>query len=202
MKVIGICGGSGSGKTTVSSLFNHRGLPVLDADAIYAELTLCSSECMNAITREFGDSVVNSDGSLNRIALGQIVFSSENAQEKRSKLNSIAHKYVLSEIDSRLNGYRCDNVFAVVVDIPLMFECNFQKQCDLTIAVIADKELRAARIMKRDGIDIDSAYRRIDSQKSDDFLIENTDIYIENMGDISALEKKVDEIILHFKNTE
>ena len=196
MMVIGICGGSGSGKSTLSSLFLKHGVPVIDADAVYRELTSGRSDCMEAIAFEFGCAVVNSDWSLNREALSREVFFSERADERRAKLNEITHAYVLERIYSDLRRYSREGKSAVAVDIPLMFECGFDKRCDLTISVTAQREMRILRITERDGISREAAERRIDSMRSDDFLRANTDITFDNSGTLSDLESFVDSVLI------
>lgn len=196
MKVVGICGGSGSGKSTLSALFLKHGVPVIDADRVYSELTAGRSACMEAIAFEFGCGVVNPDWSLNREALSREVFFSERAGERRARLNEITHAYVLERIDSDLQRYASEGKAAVVVDIPLMFECGFDKKCDLTISVTAKRELRILRITERDGISVEAAERRIDAMRSDEFLRENTDITFDNSGTLSDLESFVDSVLI------
>ncbi len=191
MKVVGLCGGSGSGKGTVAKIFASFNIPSIDADRVYHEITSTAGPCLNELKREFGSGIV-SGGALDRRALRDIVFVGDDASEKQKKLNSITHKYVLDEIRHRIDRYRTSGYLGVVVDIPLLFECGFNTECDHTISVSADTNLRIARIMIRDSIDYDTAYNRIKLQKSDSWLRENTDFTIQNDGDLDLLYRQVE----------
>lgn len=194
MKVIGLCGGSGSGKGVVSGLFGKFNIPVIDTDLVYKEITSYNSECMKALVAIFGNSVQNTDGSLNRARMRELVFADANSQENRSCLNEITHSYVLSETEKRIEWYKKEGYSAVIADVPLMFESGFDKKCDVLIAVTADKETRISRIILRDGIDRKQAEARIASQIPSTKLSEMVDYVIENNGDLGSLEIKVDEI--------
>ena len=194
MKVIGLCGGSGSGKGTVSSFFDKYGIPAIDTDALYRELTSGDSPCTRALSLEFGKEIISDDGSLNRKALGKIVFCGENAENRRKRLNEIAHKYILNEARRRLELFRNNGCPAAIVDAAVLFESGFDSKCDIIISVIADKEIRINRIMSRDNIDRASAIARIDSQLSDEEIISRSDFVIRNVSDLTSLEKRVSEV--------
>ena len=190
MKVIGLCGGSGSGKGTVAQIFSSFNIPSIDADEVYHEITSKDGACLRELVREFGSGIV-SGGALDRKALRQIVFVGEDAPQKQERLNTITHKYVLSEIRERINRYRVLGVRGVIVDAPMLFESGFNSECDLTISVTADTNLRIARIMIRDSIDFETAYNRIKRQKSDSWLISNTDYHICNESNFDLLYEQV-----------
>lgn len=194
MKVIGLCGGSGSGKGTVAKIFYSHNIPIIDADAIYHTLTSAPGKCLDELRAEFGEEIIK-DNALYRPALAKIVFASENAAERRGRLNEITHKFVMSEIRKELSEYLAKGSSLCVVDIPLLFESGFDKECDLTVAVIADREIRLDRIVRRDGISREAAERRISSQISDERLKELTDRYIINSTDKAHLEDEVSAII-------
>ena len=194
MKVIGLCGGSGSGKGVVAEIFHSHSVPIIDTDAIYHRLTSTPGDCLDELRREFGEEIIK-DGILYRPALAKIVFASENAEQKRKRLNSISHKFVMAEVHKELSSHSDKGEALCVVDIPLLFESGFDKECDLTLAVIADREIRLDRIVMRDGISRESAEQRINSQISDDKLIELSDCYIENSSDKEHLEREVSRII-------
>ena len=121
MKVIGLCGGSGSGKGVVSGIFAAHGIPVIDTDAIYHSLTSAPSSCLDALREEFGEDIIKDDA-LYRPALAKIVFASENAAERRGRLNAISHKFVMDKVHEELSGYSKQGKRLCVVDIPLLFE--------------------------------------------------------------------------------
>ena len=189
MKIIGLCGGSGSGKGIVSSLFVKAGIPVIDSDAVYHELTTRSSDCLSALCNEFGDGIL-SNGVLNRKALADIVFCSCDAAAKR-----ISHGYILSEIERRLLSFEKEGVKIAVVDAPLLFESGLDKKCDVTVAVISDEDTRISRIMSRDKLSVEEAKRRISSQISNSELIERSDFQIYNNGTVEDLAERVHALI-------
>ena len=175
--VIGLCGSSGSGKGYVSSVFSSFGALHIDTDAIYHSLLEPvkgkQSPCVKAVVREFGDFVL--DGAeLDRKALGDIVFTNT---EKREALNRITHEFIKKETLKLIKSTSC--LFAVV-DAPLLFESSFDKLCDFTVCVTADRETKIERIMKRDGISREAAERRIVSQMTDEELKSLCDLAIDN----------------------
>ena len=195
MKLIGLCGGSGSGKGTASSIFLKRGIPSVDTDAIYREMTLYYSQCLDALSGEFGNIIIKPDGSLDRKALADIVFCSDDSQKKLTRLNEITHKFILDEARGRLEEFRRLGYPAAIIDAPVLFESGFNKECDVTVCVIADKNVRINRIMSRDGLTESEATRRINAQISDDDLIKKCDYFIRNDSDMDALSAEIDRLI-------
>ena len=188
MKVIGLCGGSGSGKGAVSGIFAEIGIPSIDTDAVYREMTLSDSPCMRELRGEFGDEVVNSQGGLDRARLASIVF---NDPSRLKTLNKIAHSFILDETRRRLAEYRDEGFPAAIVDAPVLFESGFDKECDEIICVLADRDVRTTRIMSRDGIARDAAEKRIASQMPDETLISKCDHVIYNNSDIESLREQI-----------
>ena len=188
MKVIGLCGGSGSGKGAVSGIFAEIGIPSIDTDAVYREMTLSDSPCMRELRGEFGDEVVNSQGGLDRARLASIVF---NDPSRLKILNKIAHSFILDETRRRLAKYSDEGFPAAIVDAPVLFESGFDKECDEIICVLADRDVRIARIMSRDGITRDAAEKRIASQMPDETLISKCDHVIYNNSDIESLREQI-----------
>lgn len=192
MIIIGLCGGSGAGKGTVSGLFLKHGIPSIDADAVYRELTSRGSKLLHTLSNEFGAEILSENGELDRKKLSSIVFSSP---EKRRVLNSITHAEILRETDKRMIEYQKNGAPAVIFDAPLLFESGFDKRCDVIIAVTAPLEIRIERLTERDGISAEMASKRISSQLSDDYLIERSTFVITNDGDISNLQEQTDKIV-------
>ncbi len=192
MILIGLTGPSGAGKGTVADIFASYGLPVLDADKIYHELLLPPSPCLDAIAERFGSHVLSSDGTLDRRALGDTVFSD---REALNDLNHIAHRFVMLEVNKRVDQLRLSGVRAAILDAPQLFEAEAEKICSSVVSVLADRELRVARIMKRDGIDEAHALKRINAQKSDAFFKEHSDYVIENNADPSELQIPIRKIL-------
>lgn len=194
MKVIGLCGGSGSGKSAVSKIFEKFNIPSIDTDLVYREITSYDSDCMRALALAFGESVKNDDGSLNRERMRELVFFGSDRDSNRMILNKITHEFVLAETESLIKKYGSEGREAVIADVPLMFESGFDKRCDILIAVIAADDVRISRIMKRDNISMEQAKARIAVQISSDELVKRVDYVIENNKDIEGLEKDIDAL--------
>ena len=197
MIVIGLAGGSGSGKTTVSSLFAKHGILPINTDEIYHDLTSSPTPCLRSIVEEFGKGVLNECGTLDRKALGAIVFSNP---EKRGRLNTISHYYVLCAVRDVISAAERDGYFGVAVDAPLLFESGFDRECDYIAVVSADKDSRIARITARDGISAADASKRIAAQLSDEFLFSRADFIITNNGSADDLEQQVAKVVDSIRN--
>lgn len=193
MVIIGLCGGSGSGKSIVTKFFCELGFFGIDTDKVYRDITSRPSECLSALISEFGNGIIGKDGALDRRMLAKAVFNGSCADAKRKKLNEITHKYILAEVRNIISNLP-KNTAAVVVDAPLLFESGYNSECDVVVSVIADKETRLERILKRDYISEEEAKRRITSQLPDSFLLENSDYVIVNNGDMNELFNSVNEV--------
>lgn len=194
MKIIGLSGGSGSGKGMVSEIFSELSVYSIDTDALYHEMTSKKSELCDELRCEFGDTIITRTGALNRAALAKIVFSGEGSTERLERLNAITHRRILARVREIIADCSSRNISLVIVDAPLLFESGFDKECDAVISVIADRELRIERIMSRDNISRDAAERRIASQLPDEYLSAHSDYVIVNNGDVAALRKSVFDV--------
>ena len=186
--IAGITGRSGSGKSYVSKIFERCGFTVIDLDAVSRDVAESGSACLGEITAFFGTDILLPDGTLNRRALGEIVFNNE---EKLKKLNSITHKYILDKMEAIIAETDGD----ILIDAPLLFEAELDKRCDFTIGVIADDDVLIKRICERDGISYQTAKARLSKQKDNDFFIKNCTYIIENNSSCHDLEQKTMEII-------
>ncbi len=193
MFVIGLAGGSGSGKSIVSNVFREAGYFIYDTDKIYHEMTSVKSDCTLALADAFGDDILFPNGSLDRRRLADIVFNETcDASEARHMLNRIAHSHVSAAFRKYLDG-QTDGV--VVLDAPLLFEAGMEKMCDITVAVIADRLTRIERIMMRDGITRSQAERRIAAQKTDDEFRILCDYCLVNNGTPDELISETNDLI-------
>ena len=187
-KIIGITGGSGAGKSYISDELRKRGYEVIDADRVGHE-SINRPECVKELAREFGNGVV-SEGKIDRKRLGEAVFG---APERLAALNEITHKYILSDIAEKIRAAKGELVF---VDGAVLIESGMK--CDAMIGVTAARDVRTARIMRRDGITCAEAERRISAQQEDDFYRKNCDFIIENNGgeiNISECLSKLRQVI-------
>ena len=158
-------------------------------------MTSGKSPCLDALVHEFGSAILSPCGGLDRKKLADIVFGGEDAPSKRMTLNKIAHHFVRIETETSIKRLENEGYSFVAIDAPLLFESGFDKMCDVTVAVIADKNARIERIMKRDGIDRMRASLRIDSQLSDAELTSRCNYKIVNNGTLAELYNEVSCVI-------
>lgn len=192
MFVIGITGPSGAGKGIAASYLKTKNICTFDADAIYRELITPPSFCLDELVKVFGKNILTAAGELDRPALSKLVFGEEN-KEKLETLNKITHKFVVNEIRRRILSLPKTDI--CVIDAPLLIEAGLLTDCDITISVLADKEIRAKRISNRDRISYDTAMARINSQKPDSFYIEHTDFTVHNNGEKEAFIAEIESIL-------
>lgn len=193
MKIIGLTGGIGTGKSTVSAYLKEKGCIILDADRMSRQLTAAGGAALPAIREIFGDEVFFDDGTLDRKKLGNIVF---NDQTKLRQLEKITTEKVVEQTEAELeNLWKNDFTGIVVIDAPLLFECNMQTMADENWLVTADLEIRLERIAKRDGLDRQSILDRINNQMSDDEKIAIADYVIDNSGNLSDLYRQIDKLV-------
>lgn len=184
-KIIGITGPSGAGKSTVSAYFKRNGAHIIDADIVAREVVLPGKPALIEIKNEWPEAVI--DGILDRKVMARIAFGSD---AELHKLNSITHKYIIDEIKEEIE--KSDST-VFVIDAIALFESELIDLCDVTIAVIADKEIRVLRIMARDNLTRDEAESRVNAQKSDKFYTDRADFAIENSD--SLTDEKVGQIL-------
>lgn len=178
MRIIGLTGGTGTGKTTALEVLRGMGALCLDCDEVYHELTETSAELREALERRFG-SVYGADGQLDRKKLGAVVFSDAAAL---SELNAITHGFVNEEVKRRLRDFAMTGGTLAAIDAIALFESGADRLCTDTFGVIAPRKVREARIMAREGISRDYARLRIDAQQSDEYYIERCTGILENSG--------------------
>lgn len=199
MIVLGLTGPSGAGKGSLARAFGEFGIPSLDTDAIYHQLLIPPSPCLDALVEAFGPGILTETGELNRPALAALVFAEGASPALHQTLNRITHQFILDETRARLRQYEAEGKFAVLVDAPLLYESGFDGECHRVIAVVAPWDLRLARIMARDGIGADSAKARFRAQKEDAFYTERADFVVCNDGDEMKLRFAAQRILAKLK---
>lgn len=177
MKIIGITGGTGCGKTTALETLKDFGALVIDCDALYHELLESSTELINEIDKYFPGAVT--DGVLDRKALGAVVFTDEEALRD---LNIITHKYIHLELRRRLREWAMQGGTLAAVDAIELFSSGIAKRCCATVGVIADREVRLRRIQQRDGISLEYAMMRVNAQRPNEYFEERCDYILQNNG--------------------
>ena len=192
--LVGLCGRSGSGKGYVSAIFESLGLPSVDTDAVYREITGPSdkfSPCMAELIERYGKNVVSPDNSLNRPAMRDIVFSGD--RQALDDLNSITHKHILKHTLEKAEQLAAGGHNIILIDAPLLYESGFDKLCRATVCVTASESVIIDRIIKRDGISEEDARKRLATQKSREELEDRSDFVISNDTDKPTLISRVKE---------
>ncbi len=189
MRVLGITGGSGTGKSKVAAILRNKGCEVIDADVLAKELQRKGTPVFDEIVAYFGGDVVdNATGELDRAKLAAVVFT-DNA--KRLKLNEIVHGAVAAEIKRRLSLLEARGAKYAVLDVPIPVENGFFDVSDVVWAVCANDDLRIERIKNRNGLTDEEAEMRIAAQLSNREYQELADVTIDNEGSEEDLEKLV-----------
>ena len=191
MKIIGLTGGSGVGKSAAGAEFIAAGCGVLDADASYRELCSSCVPMLDEIRSVFGDSCFT-NSNLNRKALGAIVFADS---DKLAQLNAITHPYIRQAARDTFAKWEKEGRKIAVYDAPVLFEAGMDALCDTTVGILADREIRIQRIMARDGITREYAALRIDAQHNDEWYRTRCDTILVNNGDLDALRAQVHTVI-------
>ena len=172
------------------------GALILDCDAVYHELLSSNARMLSEIDFHFPGTVI--DGKLERKALGAVVFADPAALET---LNRITHRYVGQEVQSRLEDWAMSGGRLAAIDAIELLSSGLAEQCNATIGIIADEEVRASRIMARDNISKEYALLRIRAQKPNQYFIDNCDFTVENNGDVSLFAEKFQVLMKEiFKN--
>ena len=188
--IIGVTGGIGCGKTTVSSILASKlNAPVLDADKISRE-AMNSEEILTKMCHFFSNDIFDNNGNIDRKKVALIAFS--NA-DKLKKLNSIIHPYVMKQIRAQINKLENDNPF-IILDVPIPI-ADFKMLCDYIITVWSDLEFRIERIAARSKMTDEEIIARIKKQmpQKDYEALANTVIY--NNDSVEILENKIDKLI-------
>ena len=177
MKIIGLTGLTGAGKSTVAQKLMAYGCYHIDADKVAREVINNNENVKNKLKMRFGDDVINPDGTTNRPLLATRAFADTDST---NALNEITHPAVTEEIQSIIKdiseiGYR-----GVIIDAIALFESGEDALCDFTVTVVAPKEIRLERIMRRDNITEEKALERINAQKDESFFTSRADFVLWN----------------------
>jgi len=187
--VIGLTGGIASGKTTVANLFNQEfGIEIVDADVVARQVVEPGTKGLNAITEHFGLQVIHDDGTLDRSALREIIFSQP---EEKEWLNQLLHPMIRSQMLSELGKVTSD--YALLV-IPLMVENNLQALADKILVVDVDEETQIQRTVERDNVEASQARAILASQASREQRLAIADYVIKNNAKNQKLLPQITEL--------
>lgn len=188
---IGLTGGIGSGKSTVTQYLRSKDYIVIDADVLAKTVVEPGEKAYFDIVAEFGVTILNNDGSINRKQLGDIIFQDDI---QRKKLNEIVHPEVRHLMTKLLHEFSYHNTL-VFADIPLLIESNLMSGFDEVWLVYAPEDICINRIMKRDNISRDEALLRIRAQIPIEEKKAVSDLIIYNTSDEEALYRQIDEVL-------
>ena len=186
MLVLGLTGNIGCGKSSVSTIFMNHGIDIVDAD-IVARHIFEDLDLLNKVFSTFGETIKNEDGSLNRKALGNIVF---NDDKKLIALNNLTHPKIKENILKKVEEYKKQGKKIVAIDAALLIEDNYIPYIDKLILVTCKKDIQIKRIIARDNCTKEEAISRINSQMSQEEKVKYADYIIDNSGTIEELRKK------------
>jgi len=191
---VAVTGGAGSGKTSVCNRLKELGVKVISADEMAREAVAPGSEALTKIVRYFGDTVLLSDGTLNRKILRRIITENDDA---RITLERFLHHEITELIRKNVVCAEKEGCRMVVIEVPLLFELDMKERFDWVVVVSADKELRVKRLMERDQTSRDAAEDLINVQMPDEDKIGRADYVVRNED---SIEKLVDSVDVLFKN--
>ncbi len=189
---VGLTGGIGSGKTTISDLFAELGADVIDTDEIARELSQKGQPAVRQIEKQFGPEVIASDGSLDRDRLRELVFSEPDA---RKALQRILHPLIRAEVQRRLTA--SGKPYALVV-VPLLVESRGYDFADRVLVVDCTEEQQIARVMQRSGLSHDQVKAIMSTQATRNERLAAADDVINNDGALAALRSQVEKLHRHY----
>ncbi len=199
MKVIGITGGIGAGKSTVSGYLASLGYPVFDADEVSRGLTADGSPVVDELAETFGEEILVRKGVLSREKLAEIVFSDP---DKNRKLMQIVTMKVREAGQKWISDYRKKEKYDIIIlDIPLLFETGSEDLCDAVWFITADDEVRRRRVMARDGVTAEQVERRMRSQMPEKEKAERSDEIVDNSRGVEELHRTVDALLKKYDRT-
>ena len=186
MLVVGLTGNIGCGKSSLSDIFRAEGIKIIDADIIARQIYE-DEKLLSKVYETFGNDIKNEDGSLNRKALGRIVFSDD---EKLIQLNKLTHPVIRQKVSDEIEEYKSQNEEIVILDAALLVESDYLNFIDKLLVVTCKENIQIERIIARDNCSIEEALGRIKSQMSQENKVKYADYVIDNSATLSELRKK------------
>lgn len=190
-KVLGLTGGIGSGKTTISNYFRSLDIPVIDADIVARQVIRAGEPVVKEIAQVFGSDILLADGEINRGFLSEQIFASE---EKRKELDRIVQPPIRKAIKKERDHQLAKHPRLIVLDIPLLYEEGYETEVDQVMVVYVDPTTQKERLLKRDRyLTEQGARNRIQSQMSLSEKAKKADIVIDNNGTIEESIQQVND---------
>lgn len=193
MEIIGLTGGIGTGKSTVSNYLREQNFAIVDADLISRQVVEPGKPLLGELEAAFGSEIINEDGSLNRKGLAAIVF---NDVEQRKLMDSIMHKEILAEMRRVMESFQQQGKHqGIIIDAPLLFEIGLEKWCGQVWLVTADMDVRIERVCARDDARKEEVVARIRNQMSDDEKRKLSDEILDNSGTLEDLHEQIADLL-------
>lgn len=189
---IGLTGGIGTGKSTVSKLFKDYGIPIIDADIISREVLKKYHEILEDIKNTFNDGFFDENGELKRREFGNYIFKFPN---ERIAYENIIIPYIKKDIEETFKYYEDKGEKAVILDAPTLIENNLHSEMDFNILVYANHDIQIFRVMERDSLNREEVLNRINAQMSIDEKKSLVNFIIDNGGNFENTEEQVEEIV-------
>jgi dephospho-CoA kinase len=196
VRVFGLTGGLGSGKSTVARRFRER-VPVIDADDLAREVVAPGQPALAEIAEQFGPGVLTAEGSLDRSALAAIVFADPSAL---AQLNKITHPRVAALLQTRLAALETQGIQTACYELPLLFENNLEQRYQPTVLVAASTETQITRALGRSGLSREQALARIGAQLPLSEKAARADYVIDNDGSLEATFRQADAVLSEIIN--
>ena len=194
--VLGLTGGIATGKSTAAAVFSRHQIPMIDGDIIAREVVQPQTPGWASIVQEFGEEILQEDGTLDRVALAKIIFDST---EQRQKLDHLLDPFIRQAITEQIKQQKA-NYPLVVVDIPLLFEGHYEQEMDAVAVVYLPEEIQLQRLMKRNQLTLDEAKKRIQSQMPIEEKKKLADIVFDNSGSKDELTCQIERWLSDFNN--
>ena len=183
--MLGVTGNIASGKSTVTGMLAELGAVVIDSDLVYRDLVAAGQPLLHRLCERFGEGIISADGSLDRSALGRIVFSDPAAL---TDLDRITHPAVIAEVDRRVNEIESG---VVVLDAVKLIESGHAERCDAVWVVVAASDAQVSRLTKRNRLSEEEAQRRVAAQPPLAPKLERADLIIDNNGTMMETREQV-----------
>lgn len=204
VKVVGLTGGIGTGKSTAAEYLKGKGFAHIDADEIGRDITVDGSPMLSVLDRIFGPlgeygiegfEILREDGSLDRKALASIVFTD---MERKKKLDEVMFKAIIAETERLIDVYSEEEPIGILIDAPLLFEAGLDEKCDMVLLIVADMDVRIHRVCARDGATEQEVRDRINSQMSDEEKRLRSHVIVDNSGSLNELEEQLEKFFSKF----
>lgn len=193
MKIIGLTGPTGSGKSALSKIAERLNYSVIDCDKVAREVS-DETEIINKLADVFGNDILE-NGVLNRKALASVAFATK---EKTELLNSIMLPEISEEIEDIISALSGEGKEYILLDAPTLYESGADKKCEAVIAVLANENYRKSRILSRDNLTLEQANDRLSASKEDNFYKEKTEHILYNNGGLEEFLISAEKLLKSF----